>query len=300
MAGGGDAGGAGGRGRGRRRVSFSSFLPHPPALLPSPGRLGSAQSPICKTRAGGGSGAGAPARPRECQADVVGHLKFTEGGGRVKVMVSRVVCECVSAADGRARSISPSRNLRGGAHARGPRGCRGPGGHGGTRAVAGVASKGTRGHSAPQTFLFSSPFPVRKESTHWARVELFFSLPLGKKNAPVQSFLRLPARGSEDNITYVIYMHIKSLAGGCVCRKILCEEEKAAQSGRARREAPRCDSQKTRSSWWKCACTWPVRAPLSSDARGQGGEAGVPGERHRGRLALLAQNGLQCSLRTCP
>lgn len=43
-----------------------------------------------------------------------------------------------------------------------------------------------------------------------------------------------------------------------------------------------------------------VRAPLSSDARGQGGEAGVPGGRHCGRLALLAQNGLQCSLRTCP
>lgn len=138
--------------------------------------------------------------------------------------------------------------------------------------MAGVASKGTRGHSALQTFLFSSPFPVRKESTHWARVELFFSPSFReKKNAPVQSFLRLPARGSEDNITYVIYMHIKSLAGGCVCRKILCEEEKAAQSGRARREAPRCDSQKTRSSWWKCACTWPVRAPLSSDARGQEG-----------------------------
>lgn len=32
----------------------------------------------------------------------------------------------------------------------------------------------------------------------------------------------------------------------------------------------------------------------------EGGEAGVPGGRHRGRLALLAQNGLQCSLRTCP
>lgn len=78
----------------------------------------------------------------------------------------------------------------------------------------------------------------------------------------MQSFLRLPARGSEDNITYVIYMHIKSLAGGCECRKILCEEEKEAQSGRARREAPRCDSQKTRSSWWKCACTWPGRASL--------------------------------------
>jgi hypothetical protein len=38
----------------------------------------------------------------------------------------------------------------------------------------GVASKGTRGQSAPQTFLFSSPFPVCKESTHRARVMLFF------------------------------------------------------------------------------------------------------------------------------
>lgn len=125
-----------------------------------------------------------------------------------------------------------------------------------------------------------------------------------KKNAPVQSFLRLPARGSEDNITYVIYMHIKSLAGVCECRKILCEEEeekKAAQSGRARREAPRCDSQKTRSSWWKCACTWPGRVSLLlGRAWAARGEAAVPGGRHRGRLALLAQNGLQCSLLTCP
>lgn len=47
----------------------------------------------------------------------------------------------------------------------------------------------------------------------------------------MQSFLRLPARGSEDNITYVIYMHIKSLAGGCVCREILREEREGGGVG---------------------------------------------------------------------
>lgn len=135
--------GGGRRGRGRRRREgsgetegqFLLFPPLPPPLLHSPllGGLALLGARSCKTRAGGRSGAGAPARPRGCQADVVGHLKFTEGGGRVKVMVSRLyVSVCVSAADGRARSISPSRNLRGGAHAKGPRGCCGPGGRGGT------------------------------------------------------------------------------------------------------------------------------------------------------------------------
>lgn len=63
VAGGGDAGGAGGRGRGRRRVSFYS-CPLPPPLLSSPLRGGLALlgARSCKTRAGGGSGAGAPAR----------------------------------------------------------------------------------------------------------------------------------------------------------------------------------------------------------------------------------------------
>lgn len=211
---------------------------------------------------------------------------------------------CVSAADGRARSISPSRSLRGGAHARGPRGCCAPGGRGGTRS-------GEQGHaravcSANIPLFFPLP-GMQGVDAQGLGCAFFFPLPLGrkrKKNAPVQSFLRLPARGSEDNITYVIYMHIKSLAGVCECRKILCEEEeekKAAQSGRARREAPRCDSQKTRSSWWKCACTWPGRVSLLlGRAWAARGEAAVPGGRHRGRLALLAQNGLQCSLLTCP
>lgn len=123
--------------------SVSPLPPLPPPLLHSPllGGLALLGARSCKTRAGGRSGAGAPARPRGCQADVVGHLKFTEGGGRVKVMVSRLyVSVCVSAADGRARSISPSRNLRGGAHAKGPRGCCGPGGRGGT-------GSGEQGHA---------------------------------------------------------------------------------------------------------------------------------------------------------
>lgn len=60
--------------------------------------------------------------------------------------------------------------------------------------MAGVASKGTRGHSAPQTFLFSSPFPVRKESTLWARVELFFSPSFRKKKKmpPCSPFFACP------------------------------------------------------------------------------------------------------------
>lgn len=105
--------GGGRRGRGRRRREgsgetegqFLLFPPHPPALLPSPGGLALLRARSCKTRAGGGSGAGAPACPRECQADVVGHLKFTEGGGRVKVMVSRVVCERVCFRRRRASAI---------------------------------------------------------------------------------------------------------------------------------------------------------------------------------------------------
>lgn len=79
--------------------------PTPPRCSPLLGGLALLRARSCKTRAGGGSGAGAPARPRECQADVVGHLKFTEGGGRVKVMVSRVVCERVCFRRRRASAI---------------------------------------------------------------------------------------------------------------------------------------------------------------------------------------------------
>lgn len=100
------------RGRERSGETEGQFLFSPPALLPSPGGLAWLVSRSCKTRAGGGSGAETPARPPGCQADVVGHLKFTEGGGRVKVMVSRarVVCELVCFRCRRAAlSISPSR-----------------------------------------------------------------------------------------------------------------------------------------------------------------------------------------------
>lgn len=83
---------------------LSPPAPLPPALLPSPGRLGSAQSPILQNP-GWGREWSWSVRPRECQADVVGHLKFTEGGGRVKVMVSRVVCERVCFRRRRASAI---------------------------------------------------------------------------------------------------------------------------------------------------------------------------------------------------
>lgn len=72
-----------------------------------------------------------------------------------------------------------------------------------------------------------------------------------------------------------------------MCRKILCEEEKAAQLGQARREAPRCDSQKTRSSWWKCACTWPSGRP---SPRTRVGREGRPVSR-----AGATAGGLPCS-----
>lgn len=157
------------RGRGRRRREGSGetegqFLLSPPRSAPLSRRFGAAWSPILQNP-GWGRERSRSARPPGCQADVVGHLKFTEGGGRVKVMVSRarVVCErvrfrCRQAA----RSISPSRNIRGGAcpgDREGGAGCRGraPPRLRVTRAAAEVASKGTCRQSAPQTFLFLSP-----------------------------------------------------------------------------------------------------------------------------------------------
>lgn len=79
----------------------------PPAQLPSPGRLGAARSPILQNP-GWGRERSRSACPRGCQADVVGHLKFTEGGGRVKVMVSRVMCERVCFRRRRASAIDLS------------------------------------------------------------------------------------------------------------------------------------------------------------------------------------------------
>lgn len=133
-----------------------------PRTAPLSRRFGAARSPILQNP-GWGRERNRSARPPGCQADVVGHLKFTEGGGRVKVMVSRarVVCECVRfRCRQAARSISPSRNIRGGA---GPGDARGAGGSGRvpsrlrvTRAAAKVASKGTCRLPSPQTFLFLS------------------------------------------------------------------------------------------------------------------------------------------------
>lgn len=85
------------RGRRRRRREGSgetegqflfSLPPHPPRTAPLSRRFGAALSPILQNP-GWGRERSRSARPPGCQADVVGHLKFTEGGGRVKVMVSR-------------------------------------------------------------------------------------------------------------------------------------------------------------------------------------------------------------------
>lgn len=149
---------------------------------------------------------------------------------RAPVVCERVRFRCRQAA----RSISPSRNIRGSA-------CPGDG-QGARVARAGCprysVSPGPRPKwraralaGSPLSKHSSFPLPGTQESTHRAWVMLFFPFLKKKKNAPVQSFLRLPARGSEDNITYVIYMHIKSLAGGCVCREILCEEREGGGVG---------------------------------------------------------------------
>ena len=148
-------------GVGGDRGSISSLSPR---TAPLSRRFGAAWSPILQNP-GWGRERSRSARPPGCQADVVGHLKFTEGGGRVKVMVSRarVVCELVRfRCRQAARSISPSRNIRGGACPGGRAGGAGCSGRAPpplrvTRAAAGVASKGTCRQPAPQTFLFLSP-----------------------------------------------------------------------------------------------------------------------------------------------
>lgn len=177
------------RGRPRRRREGSGetegqFLSSPPRTAPLSRRFGAARSPILQNP-GWGRERSLSARPPGCQADVVGHLKFTEGGGRVKVMVSRawVVCErvrfrCRQAA----RSISPSRNIRGGvcpgdgqgarvARAGRPRGCVSPGPRPKWRARA-LAGSPLCKHSS----FF--PLPGTQESTHRAWVVLFFFFPL--------------------------------------------------------------------------------------------------------------------------
>jgi hypothetical protein len=149
-------------------------------------------------------------------------------------------------------------------------------------------------------------FPSRYAGSRRTGLGLCFFSPSfkKKKNAPVQSFLRLPARGSEDNITYVIYMHIKSLAGGCVCREILCEEEGGGvgdgELGRLRAAIHRKVAAVGRKS--VRAHGRPATVPSSPRGRVGAGRGGRhPGAGAiAGRLALLGQNGLQCSPRTCP
>ena len=78
-------GGVGGDGG---SISLLSPPPPPPRTAPLSRRFGAALSPLLQNP-GWGRERSRSARPPGCQADVVGHLKFTEGGGRVKVMVSR-------------------------------------------------------------------------------------------------------------------------------------------------------------------------------------------------------------------
>lgn len=75
----------------------------------------------------------------------------------------------------------------------------------------------------------------------------------------MQSFLRLPARGSEDNITYVIYMHIKSFAGAWVCREILCEEGEGGGVGEGELGGSALRfTENSQQLVEVCACTWPA------------------------------------------
>lgn len=286
--------------------SISLFSPR---TAPLSGRFGAARSPILQNPVWGRE-RNRSARPPGCQADVVGHLKFTEGGGRVKVMVSRarVVCECVRfRCRQAARSISPSRNIRGGA---GPGDARGAGGSG--RCSRGSLSPGPRPKWRARALAgyplhkhsFFFPFPGTQESTHRAWVVLLSpSLKKKKKNAPVQSFLRLPARGSEDNITYVIYMHIKSLAGSCVCREFLCEEREGGGVGEGELGGSALRfTENSQQLVAECvrAHGRPATVPSSFRGRVGGGREGRNPGGVGGRLALPGQNGLQCSPRTCP
>lgn len=185
--------GGGRRGRGRRRREGSGetegqFLlaplpPSPARGSPLPGRLGAARSPSLQSP-GWGRERSPGARPRGCQADVVGHLKFTEGGGRVKGMVSRGVCVCVFPPQTGERDRSPplSRSPRRCPREGRPRGCCSPppGGrprHPEWRARA-RAGGPLRKHSS-----FSSRH-ARSRRTGLGLCLLFFflpPLPLGKK-----------------------------------------------------------------------------------------------------------------------
>lgn len=164
----------------------------------------------------------------------------------------------------------------------------------------GRGRSGEQGHlqaARSANIPLSFPFPVRTSR----RTELglcFFSPSFKKKkkkNAPVQSFLRLPARGSEDNITYVIYMHIKSFAGGCVCREILCEgSRRRSLGGRVGRLRAAIHRKLAAVGGSVCVhMAGPPRFPaLFGGAWGQGQEAGI-----LGRGAAVGR-GLPCSDKT--
>lgn len=166
---------------------------HSPRIAPFSGRFGAARSPILQNP-GWGRERNRSARPPGCQADVVGHLKFTEGGGRVKVMVSRarVVCErvrfrCRQAA----RSISPSRNICGGACPGAGQGARvARAGRPRCSVSPGRGQSGEQGHlqgALSANIPLSFPLPGTQESTHRAWVVLFSPSLKKKKKMPLCS-----------------------------------------------------------------------------------------------------------------
>lgn len=196
--------GGGRRGRGRRRREGSGetegqFLlsPLPPCAAPLSWAAWRCSEP---DPAKPGLGAGVeperpPARPRGCQADVVGHLKFTEGGGRVKVMVSRAVCERVCFRRRRASAIDlplakpPRRCPREGAA-----GLLWPGR---ARRRPGRGRSGEQGHaravrSANIPLFF--PLPCTQGVDALGSGCAFFPLPLGKKKKmpPCSPFFACP------------------------------------------------------------------------------------------------------------
>lgn len=169
-----------------------SVLSFPPRTGPHSRRFGAARSPILQNP-GWGRERSRGARPLGCQADVVGHLKFTEGGGRVKVMVSRARAVCGACAfplqTGGAIDLPLAKYPRrclpgergggaGGSGARPAAPC--------SRAAAEVASTGACRQPAPQTFLFLSP--SRNARSRRTGLGLcFFSPSFRKKKMPLCS-----------------------------------------------------------------------------------------------------------------
>lgn len=165
-------------GSGRRRVSFSPLPPRGAPLARSR-RVGAARSPSPQNpgRGRGRERSRSARRGPGRQADVVGHLKFTAGGGRVKVTAARAraVCECAFPLQtGSAIHLLP----RGTPAAVPARGARVAPGH------PDRGRSGEQGHwraALSANMPLSSPLPGVPESAHRAWVVLFFPPSFKKK-----------------------------------------------------------------------------------------------------------------------